>query len=240
MMRHSKGVAAPRLIVCLLAASAAVAQAQPPPPKPAPAVEKLGKDLYRIGAIRINTAQRELTVSGRVNETFVLEFVANALDGQKAYESAITLDTDAVAFNAALLLIGLDRSRARVPVRHFDPEPPQGDEVALHVEWTRGAERARVPIEELLYDKEKGQTVPSTAWVYTGSTFFDGRYMAELDGTLIGFVHSPSPIIEQVGGAGVGRFGRIVLNPNLGLAPNTAVTLTVKALGGGDKARRDR
>lgn len=202
------------------------------------AVEKLGRDLYRIGAIRINTAQREIMVPGTVNETFVLEFIANARNGAKAYESAITLDTDAVAFNAALLLIGLDRSRARPPVQHFDPNPPQGDEVDVHVEWMRGSERSRVAIRELLYDKEKSQIVPSGAWVYTGSTFYGDRYLAEIDGTLIGFVHSPSPIIEQVSGAGLGRFGHIVLNPNLGLAPNTPITLTVKAIGGSDKSRR--
>jgi hypothetical protein len=74
--------------------------------------------------------------------------------------------------------------------------------------------------------------------VYTGSTFHDGRYLAEVDGALIGFVHSPSPIIEQVGGAGVSRFGRIVMNPRLGLEPNTPVVLTVKAVGGADKLPR--
>jgi hypothetical protein len=75
--------------------------------------------------------------------------------------------------------------------------------------------------------------------VYTGSGFLeDGRYLAQMDGALIGFVHSPSPIIEQVGGAGVSRFGRIVMNPRLGLEPNTPVVLTVKAVGGADKLPR--
>jgi hypothetical protein len=219
------------VLMVLLAPATPVLHAQTPPPKATPTVEKLGSNLYRIGEIRIDTAKREITVPGRINETFVLEFVANTRDGRKAYESAITIDTDAVAFNAALLLIGLDKSRSRAPVQHFDPTPPKGDEVAVHVEWTRGTEPARVAIEALLFDREKGP-IPPCKWVYTGSTFLpDGQYLAEMDGTLIGFVHSPSPIIEEVGGAGMGRFGHIILNPNLGLAPNTGVTLTVKAVG---------
>jgi hypothetical protein len=201
-------------------------------------VEKLGNNLYRVGKIRVDTAAREVSVPGRMNEVIVLEFVANSREGMKAYESAVTADTDAIAYNAALLLIGLDRSHAKVPVFHFDPNPPAGDQVEVFIEWTRGSERMRVPIEQLLFDKETGQPVPATAWVYTGSSFRDdGRYYADLDGTLIGFVHSPSPIIEQVGGAGVGRYGLIILNPNLGLEPGTPITLTVRAVGAGGKTR---
>jgi hypothetical protein len=78
--------------------------------------------------------------------------------------------------------------------------------------------------------------------VYTGSVFLpqeptmtSTRYLADIDGVLIGFVHSPAPIIENVTGAGVRRYGMIVMNPNLGLDPETPVVLTVKALGAAPK-----
>lgn len=222
----------------LLAALPARTEAQDPPAG-APKVQKLASGLYRIGAVEVDTSKRELRVPGRMNEVMILEFVANTRGGMKAYESAITLEADAFEFNAALLLIGLDRKRSRAPAFHFDPQPPAGDEVTLHIEFTRDGAPTRLPVEDLLYDKEKNATVPASGWVYTGSTFLEnGRYLADLDGALIGFVHSPAPIIEQVGGAGVSRFGRIVLNPNLGLPPNTAVTLHVRAVGSSDKSAR--
>lgn len=233
----------PSAAVCLVAALClasplAAQDATGPAPSPPTPVEKLGPSLYRVGQIRVDTLNREISVPGHVNEVLVLEFVATARDGMKAYESAITANTDAVAFNTALLLIGLDRSHARVPEVHFDPNPPAGDQVEIFVEWDRSSERARVGVEQLLFDREAGQPVPSTAWVYTGSSFRgDGRYLADVDGTLIGFVHSPSPIIEQVGGAGVGRYGSIVLNPNLGLTPGTPITIVVKAVAGDRKGR---
>jgi hypothetical protein len=143
-----------------------------------------------------------------------------------------------VTFNAAMLMIGLDKEHARVPTKHFDPVPPRGDRVALWIDWERGAEHVRTPVEQLLFDSESRQTVPSSDWVYTGSVFLQEgltprstRYLADIDGVLIGFVHSPAPIIENVTGAGVGRYGHIVMNPTLGLEPETPVTLTVKALG---------
>jgi hypothetical protein len=194
-------------------------------------IQKLGENLFRIGQIRVDTAKREISVSGTANPVTVLEFVANTRNGMKAYESALTLDTDAITFNTALVLIGLDKTHAKVPTRHFDPLAPEGDPVELWVEWARGAEHGRVGAEQLLFDRKTGQTLPPGAWVYTGSFFLpDGRYLAETDGVLIGFVHSPAPIIESPLGPGVGRYGAIILNPNLNLTAGTTVTLTVKAL----------
>jgi hypothetical protein len=217
-------------LVAAGAQSALFAQAAPAPT--APAIEKLGPGLLRIGPIRVDLGKRELSIPARINDVMVLEFVANTRDGMKAYESALTIDSDAITFNAALLLIGLDKSHARVPTRHFDPVPPDGDKVELSIEWKAGDNTKRVAVEELLFDREFNKPVPPSAWVYTGSGFLqDGRYLADADGVLIGFVHSPAPVIENVGGAGVNRYGAVILNPNLGLAPLTPVTLTIRAVG---------
>jgi hypothetical protein len=202
------------------------------PPTTPPVVERLGESLYRIGAIRIDRAERTVSVSGFVNPGLTgLEFVANSRGGPKAYESVLTLDTDAVAFNTALLLIGLDRARTKnAPQRHFDPAVPEGDEVEITVECAVEC-GGRMPAERLLYDRVAQAPLRGGTWVYTGSQFMpDGRYLAQLDGVLVSFVHTPAAIIEYARGAGLGRYGSIVLNPALKLAPDTPVTLTVKAL----------
>jgi hypothetical protein len=178
----------------------------------------------------VDVATREVAVTGHVNDVQFLEWVANTTNGLKAYESAITADTDAITFNTALLLIGLDKAHARVPTQHFDPEPPRGDPVEIFVEFGEATKRRRVRVEQLLLDKRTNTTLPEGPWVYTGSTLFpDGGYMAQLDGVLIGFVHSPAPIIENPGAGAVGAFGSLVLNKEL-VAPGTDVTLIVKAL----------
>lgn len=222
------------IVGCGLCAPSGAAAQQPgaPAPRQAP-VEKLGNNLFRVGNIRVDTAKREISVPGSVNDVSVLEFVANTKGGMKAYESALTIETDAVTFNLALVLIGLDKAHGKAPTRHFDPTGPVGDPVEITVE-VLGGDKARdpFPAEHLLFDRKTNQVVPGGGWVYTGSTFVDGnRYMAEMDGTLIGFVHSPSPIIEYAPGAGIGSYGSIVLNPSLGLAPRTSVMLRVRAIG---------
>lgn len=233
-------------LAACLASSASSGQTRPQPqglprPQPAPApplpltavpkavVERLGPNLYAVGRIRVDGGKREISVTGKINDVTTLEFVANTANGFKAYESALTLDADAITFNTALLLIGLDAAHARVPVRHFDPNPPQGDPVEILVEWANGAERKRVRVEQLLFDKRTNQPLPEGPWVYTGSSFLGQRYLADLDGVLIGFAHSPSPIIENPGAGTVGAYGSVVLNRDV-IAPGTQVTLIVRAL----------
>ena len=225
-LRRAAGVA----VVWSASFGAPDAQAQEPAPAP-PTVQKLGPNRLRIGEIQIDTARREVSVPGKVNDVKMLEWIANTRGGMKAYESLVTVESDAITFNAALILIGFDKARSRVPTMHFDPVPPAGDPAEITLEWTSGGQRKRIPIEQVLWDREKNEVPPSSGWVYTGSQILDGGgFWADADGVLIGFVHSPAPVIEQIGGVGVGRFGFIVPNPNIGLPPETPVTLIIRNL----------
>jgi hypothetical protein len=53
--------------------------------------------------------------------------------------------------------------------------------------------------------------------------------MADIDGVLIGFVHSPAPVIENPRSGAVGAYGAVVMNTHIGLAGGTKLQVTVKA-----------
>ncbi len=225
------------VLLCVLVWGTAPAQTPAPvypsdtPKNPDP-IEKLGNNLFRLGSVRVDTAKREVTIPGKVNNAMALEFIANTKNGFKAYESAFEMETNGLTFNLAMILIGLDKTHAKPSRAHFDPNPPEGDPVEIWLEWKSGTGTQRIRAEELLWDSEKQEGFGRGSWVYTGSTVLDdGRYMADLDGVLIGFVHDPASIIEWSGAAGVGRFGFMKINPKLGLEPETRVTVTVKAAG---------
>ena len=199
---------------------------------PQPPVEKLGPGRFRVGTIHVDTSAREISVPAHVNQVEVLEFLANTRGGMKAYESALTLDTDAISFNLALVLIGLDRANARPPGWVFDPAEVKGDAVDMWLEVPRGDRRERLEIEQLLYDQSTKRPVRKGRWVYTGSTFLEsGGYLAQVEGVLIGFMHSPAAVVEHADGIGIGGYGSIVLNPHLGLSPLMKLTLTLRAAG---------
>ena len=135
----------------------------------------------------------------------------------------MTLNTNAVSFNTALLLLGLDHARSKPSSIQFDPAAPEGDPVELTVTWTDGGKPRTVPIEELLFDQRANRTFSKGPWVYTGSRFYDTGafrfYLAEQDGVLIGFMHGPQSIIDNPRADALGGYGSFVLNPNLGLKP---------------------
>lgn len=232
------------MVICALASSGA-AQQQPklPPVMPEPRVEalppspveKIDATTYRIGEMRLDTKRKVLAVPGTVNDVTVLEFVANTMGGFKAYESALTLNTNAVSFNAALLVLGLDPARSRPSRMQFDPQPPEGDPVELMIEWHDGGNTKHVGIEELLFDQRTGKTLAKGPWVYTGSTFWVSpsgvkQFQAETDGVLIGFMHGPQSIIDNPRNDALSGFGHIILNPQLGLKAGLPITLTVNVL----------
>jgi hypothetical protein len=231
-MTSRGAVCALSFAVCAFGApSMAQVPTSPPAGEAKQPVERLGPDLYRVGAIRVDTAKREISVAASVNQVTVLEFIANARGGMKAYETALTLDTDAINFNVALVLIGLDKSHAKPAKQHFDPNPVSGDPVEVTIEWQAGGKKERAPIETLLVNRSTNETLPAGEWVYTGSTFTeDGRYLAAVEGTLIGFAHTPSSIIESARGVGLGNYGSIVLNPKLPVSPGSKLVLHVRSL----------
>ncbi len=206
---------------------------QTPQPSSAPApIERLGGDRVRVGNVMVDMAAKEIQVDGVVNDVSILEFIAVPKGGFKAYESALELETNAINFNLGLILIGLDASRATRSSQHLDPTPPKGDPVEMWVEWESEGRVRRVPAEELVYNEVTMQTMPRGPWVYTGSAFSadNGAFLADAEGSLIGFVHSPAPVIDNPRPLNPGSYGNSRLNPALGLAPGTKVRLGVRAL----------
>jgi hypothetical protein len=220
-------------LLCTRTALAAAATAAPPPPAspevPKPQIVDLGNGRYQVGPVQIDKTQHRFTVTGLVLRAEPpLEFLAVARHGRKGYESMLELDATAFEFNLACILIGLDGERASGrPGYHFDPQPVDGDRVAIDVSWQEGASTLTRPAESLLVDGD--QPVPPE-WVYTGSEFTrSGAYLAHIDGTLIGLVHDPSSVIEHHSGLGINTYGSIKTVSGAPAA-QTPVVLTVRRL----------
>lgn len=211
--------------------TAAATSSQESIPRAGMVPERIGPDLLKIGALRIDTRKKEIEVPGIITDANVLEFIAVKKGGNKAYESALELDTTAVNFNIGLILIGLDSSRAVPPRYHLDPVPPKGDPVDVFVEWDDNGKRRVIRAEQLVVT-DSGRTLSEGPWVYTGSGFTNDSnrfFLAELDGPIIGFVHSPSPLIDSPRTM-PGNYGANRLNPGLNLKPGMNVVLRVRAL----------
>lgn len=216
--------------VMLLAGDHGFAQEPRPAAREASPIERLGPNLLRIDTLTVDTEKKVVTVKGFVNDVNILEFIANPRNGAKAYESALTLDTTGVNFNLAMILIGLDPARSTPSTKHLDPTPPKGDPVEMLVEWEDGGTKRSVRAEELVWNNDTKRTLSPGPWVYTGSVFVKegNAYLADLQGSLIGFVHTPAPVIESPRPLLPGDYGASVLNPALKLKAGTPIVMIIR------------
>lgn len=188
----------------------------------------LGNGRYRVGPIEIDKEAQRFTVTGTtimLAEDAPIEFLAVARGGHKSYEALLELDSTAVEFNLACILIGLDADHASPPSQHFDQTMVTGDVVNVRVSWVDEGREQTFEIERLL----RGTAEPKDhVWVYTGSYFAqDGTYMASRSGNLIGFVHDPESIIQHQKGLGLGEYGAITYDPDVMPRELTLVTVSV-------------
>jgi len=197
--------------------------------KEKPRIEDLGKGRYRIGAIKIDKAKRLITMPGVMlpyGEGKAIEFMATMKQGYKSYESVLSLEVNAFEFNLACILIGLDSKRSVPSEFHFDPKPVEGDPVSIKVAWKKNGKLVEYDVIDLLKAGKVKSEKPSV-WSYTGSMFVEGdRYLAQMDGVLIGLIHDPASIIEHKKGVGIGNWGMLTVDSDV--APKSGQALVIK------------
>lgn len=210
----------------------AAAQAPAAQQQATPEIQDLGNQRYRVGEIEIDKARGVFTVSGQVlRDAPPLEFLVVTKGGHKAYEAVLEVNADAFEFNLACILIGLDASNASPGYDNDVNLPVEGDPVEVLVSWADGDKTVTAKGADLLAAGTPPRQVASHDWVYTGSVMLgDGQYLADLSGTLVGFVHRAETIIEHKQGIGLGNYGSVIVETATAPPVGTAIKLTIRRL----------
>jgi hypothetical protein len=203
--------------------SAPAAAAPPQPfatrrPPPGGGLKPLGKDRYQVGRIVVDRKAGRFTLPGRVLVLDrPLEYLATTPKGMKDYETLLEVDATGSEFNLACILLGLERDPRQGPFYQFSEAPLVGPKVLVSIAWQDGDKRREISAAEALLDPKGDVRPESVEWVYTGSLSMppDGRFAADITGTLIGFVHDANSVIESVAGLGIGAYGSVSGNAAL-------------------------
>ncbi len=200
------------------------------PATPIGELKPLGGDRFQIGHIVIDKRARTFTVPGRVQVLGKpLEYLATSPGGMKAYEALLELDATGSEFNLACILVGLERPPNQEAFQRYSREPLQGQRAAIYISWAEGATRRKLSAADALMNPQSGVKAESIEWVYLGSLLSkaEGQFAADVTGTLIGFVHDPTSVLESVGGVGIGAYGSV--QGNTALPPvGSAIELIVE------------
>jgi hypothetical protein len=167
------------------------------------AVEKISPDIFKMGEILIYKNTRSITFPANVNmDKGLLEYLLVRSSG-KVHESLLRTGIDPYHLQIAFLLLGFEGTDR--PLREQgDPEKPRGDPVEIIVEFNPRGQILQVKPEAWVTIKENNNHRETGAmdWVYTGSMVIDGRFLAQMGGSIVAIYHDPGALIDNATAGG--------------------------------------
>ncbi|HSI83390.1 MAG: YdjY domain-containing protein [Candidatus Methylacidiphilales bacterium] len=199
------------------------------PEKPKPRVQEISPGVFELEGIRFSKQKRWVDIPCKVEKRDgELEYLLVG-PGGKRHESLLSTDIDATMLHAVMLLLGirnsLDPSQVpRAPERinaEYLANAPQlpGVRIRLELQWTTPdapGQTRTAQAADWVMRSDLGVAMPPAAWLYTGSLFIEGTFMARAEQSFVALVTDPSALINN---PGEGHDKDRVWRPNAGNVP---------------------
>jgi hypothetical protein len=166
----------------------------------------LGEGRMQIGAVILDTRQKSLTFPALVNMTTGLVEYAIVTTRGKVHESLLRTDAEPYHIHTAMLLLGAKPSTNLESAAFFDPKRQiPGERLKVEVlfppQIVPAVEGGKPqPIETFLAAaKSKKQIQPGEIpnWIYNGSYFSDGTFLAQREGSIVSLIADPSALVNN-------------------------------------------
>jgi hypothetical protein len=199
------------------------------PVKETPVIEKVSPGIFRIGDVLINKKEHSVSFPAEVNmDRGLLEYLLVRIGG-KTHESLLRTKVEPYQLQVAFLLLGYEGTTNPL-LGQGDPRIPTGDAVEITVTSADSAGKpAPADYTGWMYKimDNKRVDIPRFDWVYTGSVVKDGRFIAQMEGSIITIYHDPAALVDNASQGGESDkiwFVREGATPPVG----TPVTVTIK------------
>ncbi len=194
-----------------------------------PVFQKISPGVFGLGDILISKPARSVSLPAVINmNKGLLEYLL-VRTGGKTHESLFRTSIDPTQLQLAFLLIGLEGTE-RALSHQGDPEVPKGNPVEITVSYLKNGRMVPFQPENWISKKDgdlQGDTGPNQ-WVFTGSTFSNGKFMAQTEGSIIAIYHDPVALIDNASPGG--ESDKIWFVKENAVPPvGTPVTLTIRA-----------
>jgi hypothetical protein len=159
-------------------------------------ITRLSESLYKIGNITIDTETRTISFPAEFNmEEGVIELLLTGRKG-KLHESV--LKTEIIPSHLQVALLLLDHNYGSVLEYQGDPRTPEGDSLLILINWEdEMAGFTETRIEKLAYNVKSCSPMQLTHWIFAGSKILDGKFMADIEESIITTYHDPFTIIDN-------------------------------------------
>lgn len=231
-----------RIIPALLLFAATTAIAKPPAEFKAP--KEIAPGVFEAGSVKFDKNTRTVTVPAKVNMVDgLVEYLMVTPDGA-VHESVLVSEAQPQDVHMAMLVLGAkgmaQDKNAKVPERidaEYLAKAPKlvGDKITLTVTWKdkEGTEKSS-PVEKWIVRRvavprkaSKNVVAEDGPWLYTGSYFFEDRFLAQNEGVFASVVSYPSALINNPR-PGANDDHMWFVNTEVIPAKDTPVTLSIK------------
>ena len=194
-----------------LLANPATLLAQAPPEFSRP--KEIAPGIFTVGSVRLDKNTATVTFPAKVNmNDGLLEYLMVSPQGP-VHESLFTSEAAPQDVHMAMLLLGAKgmaqqggKRPERIDAESIAKAPKlTGDLILLSVKWTGkdGKEQSAPPerwiTRKVFSPKKATQEVGAEdgPWLYTGSYFYENRFIAQVDGTFAAMVSFPGALINN-------------------------------------------
>lgn len=182
------------------------------PPAASPPIREVSPGIFEIGQIRLDQKARTVTFPVTVNKAAkddLLEYLLVNADGP-THESLLLTTVVPTDLHFAMLLLGASGAgdSAGKPEElgggqinsEFLKHAPKltGDAIQISAKWKAadGAEKS-TPIEDWIFNLQSGKPMERGPWLYTGSSFLERKFRAQIEGTFGALVTYPPALINN-------------------------------------------
>lgn len=177
---------------------------------PKPSVKKLDENRYQVGQVTFDKKTREIRFPAKVNMTEgLLEFLVVHEKG-KLHESLFSTTTSPTDLNLAFTLLSYNPSKELYPLPNETggtsnrfPEVPAATKAAARInidaEWIEDGKTRRLSVNEMIQHEVRVSAMPAGPWVYGGSDFNEGKFVAETSGDIIAVFLSMAALVNYPG-----------------------------------------
>ena len=198
----------------------------------APLLKMVSPGLFELGEIKLNQRQRTVAFPAVLNmKDGELEYFLVTSYGKK-HESLLRTEVQPYHIHLAMLFLNVETRPSTVstpPPAHIQnpsSAPIPGNKITIEVSWQAEGKAVSFAAEELLFNVQARTALSQDAWVYNGSSIWDGRFLAQREGSLVSLVTDLSALINN---SGPGHDNDRIWTANAGKLPpvNTPVTVTL-------------
>ncbi len=154
-----------------------------------------------VAGIEIARPNREVRVSGRTAmNAGILEFLAVA-EGGRVHESVFSAQVRPSMLHLSLLMIGFEPcGPVRDDVGWYERARKSSARLKVEVEYGQAGQTVRVPVSELLHNREAEDGIAPDTWVFAGSHFMERegkrQYAGDLHDAIVSIVPFSASVVQ--------------------------------------------